>query len=212
MTSSAIIPAYNEATRIADVVRATLDYADEVIVVDDGSTDGTAEVAQRAGARVVRQQNQGYIAAIKHGFAEALGEIVVTLDADGEHDPADIPRLLAPILAGQADMVSGCRLHIPRFSERLLNRLTTVQVTIRDSGSGMRALRRDLARQLTLQGKCICGIFVLEAAYYGARIIEVPITIRRIDKSRRPAWYHLRQVVYVIHWLIRFRTRRTINQ
>jgi glycosyltransferase involved in cell wall biosynthesis len=208
MGISVVIPAYNEAGRITAVVKTALEYADEVIVVDDGSTDDTAEIAEQAGARVVRQQNQGYIAAIKRGFVDASGEIVVTLDADGEHDPSEIPLLVAPILAGEADMVSGCRSEIPRPSERFLNWLTNRQVFIRDSGTGMRALRRDLARKLTLQGKCICGIFVLEAAYRGARIAEVPITVRRIDKSRRPAWYHLRQVVYVVRWLIRFRHRR----
>jgi len=208
MTISVIIPAYNEANRIAVVIQATLPYADRVIVIDDGSVDDTTDVARRAGAEVIRQANQGYIAAIKRGFAAAHGEVVVTLDADGEHDPADIPRLIAPILAGEADMVLGRRPEIVRISERFLNWLTNLQVPIRDSGTGMRALRRELAVKLNLQGKCICGILALEAAYHGARITEVPITLRRIDKPRRPAWYHLRQVVYVVRWLVKLRAMR----
>jgi glycosyltransferase involved in cell wall biosynthesis len=212
MNVSVIIPAYNEALRVAGVIRAALDCADQVVVVDDGSRDDTAKVAKNAGAHVIRQPHQGYIAAIKRGFSEARGEIVVTLDADGEHDPADIPRLVAPILAGEADMVLGCRTQIVRPSERFLNWLTNFQVPIKDSGTGLRALRRDLALKLTLPGKCICGIFVLEAAYHGARIVEVPITLRRIEKPRRPAWYHLRQVVCVVQWLVKLKKARRKTQ
>jgi glycosyltransferase involved in cell wall biosynthesis len=212
MNVSVIIPAHNEALRIAGVIQAALDHVNEVIVVDDGSRDDTAEVAKNAGAHVIRQPNQGYIAAIKRGFSEARGDIVVTLDADGEHDPTDIPSLITPILVGEADMVSGRRTQIARPSERFLNWLTNFQVPIEDSGTGLRALRRDLALKLTLSGKCICGIFVLEAAYHGARIVEVPITLRRIEKPRRPAWYHLRQVVYVVQWLVKLKKARRKTQ
>ena len=81
MQVSVIIPAYNEAKRIDSVVQGALEHADEVLVVDDGSTDETSTVAEAAGARVIRQENAGYIAAVKHGFREAQGEIVVTMDA-----------------------------------------------------------------------------------------------------------------------------------
>ena len=179
-----------------------------LIVVGDASTDGTAQVAEQAGARVIRQTKAGYLAAIKRGFASASGEIVVTLDADGEHDPVYIPALITPILDGQADVVLGYRASISRPSEQFLNWVTNLAVRVRDSGTGMRALKTDLARKLGLQGKCTCGIFVLEAAYHGARIIEVPIRLRRIDKPRRPAWYHLRQVVYVVRWLVKLEIKK----
>lgn len=198
-----IIPAYNEAPRIAETVRRAREYADEVLVVDDGSTDRTVEEAREAGVRVIRQDHSGYIAAIKRGFREAQGEVVVTMDADGEHRPEDIPHLVAPILEGRADLVLGQRPQIPRLSERFLNWLAGFKVKVRDSGTGFRALRRDLALRLELRGKCICGISVLEPAAMGARIFEVPIQLARVDKPRRIAWFHIPQVWYVLQWIIR---------
>lgn len=203
MNVSVVIPAYNEAMRIRPVVHAASQYADEVLVVDDGSSDETALVAEAADARVVRQINAGYIAAVKRGFCEARGEVVVTMDADGEHCAADIPRLVAPIVAGEADLVLGARPRIARASERFLNWLTNFRVRVHDSGTGFRALRRDLAVQLQLEGRCICGVSVLESAAMGACIVEVPIELTRIEKPRRIAWYHIPQLFYVLRWLVR---------
>ena len=108
----ALIPGYNEAPRIAAVVSAARVHA-PVVVVDDGSTDDTAEVAERAGATVLRQRpNQGKGAALRTGFRYALDagvEAAVTLDADGQHDPAEIPSFLATWAAGDVDLVVGGR-------------------------------------------------------------------------------------------------------
>ncbi|NQT48185.1 MAG: glycosyltransferase family 2 protein [Chloroflexi bacterium] len=202
---SIIIPAYNEATRVGSVVRSALEYASEVIVVDDGSTDETAAVARAAGARVIRQDNAGYIAAVKRGFREARGEIMMTMDADGEHRAEDIPRLMAPILEGQADLVLGRRPRIARPSERFLNWLTSFRAKVNDSGTGFRALNRDLAVRLELRGKCICGISVLEPVALGGRIAEVPIELSQVEKPRRIAWFHIPQIWYILRWLIRIR-------
>ena len=199
---SIIIPAYNEASRIGSVVRSALEYAGEVIVVDDGSVDETSAVARAAGARVIRQNNAGYIAAIKRGFREATGAVVVTMDADGEHRAEDIPRLARPIVEGEADLVLGRRPHIARLSERFLNWLTNFRVKVGDSGTGFRALRRELALKLELKGRCICGISVLEPAALGARIAEVPIELTSVDKPRHIAWFHVPQVWHVLWWLI----------
>jgi glycosyltransferase involved in cell wall biosynthesis len=176
----------------------------EVLVVDDGSRDGTAEEALAAGARVLRQaSNGGYIAAIKRGFAEARGAIVVVIDADGEFSAAHIPALVAPIAAGQADMVQGRRSSVPRPSERVLTWLAARKGAVGDSGTGLRALRTDLARQLSLKGACICGIFSLEVLSLGGRIVETPLQLRAIEKPRRIAWFHLRQFFYLLPWLLR---------
>jgi len=185
---SVIISAYNEAPRIGAVVAEALPYVNEVLVVDDGSTDVTGMVAERAGARVIQQENAGYIAAIKRGFREARGDIVITMDADGEHRAADIPRLVRPLLEDEADLVLGVRSRIARPSERFLNWLTNFKVKVRDSGTGFRALRRDLALQLKLEGRCICSISVLESAALGARIHEVQIDIDYPEKKRKCAW------------------------
>jgi len=199
---SVVIPAHNEATRVGDVVCGALAFADEVIVVDDGSSDGTALVAEAAGARVVRQANAGYIAAVKRGFCQASGAVVVTMDADGEHRAKDIPRLVSPIVEGKADLVLGRRGWIARPSERFLNWLTRLRVPqVHDTGTGFRALRRELALRLQLRGRCICGVSVLEPAALGARVAEVPIELDRVQKPRRVAWFHLPQVWYVVAWL-----------
>jgi glycosyltransferase involved in cell wall biosynthesis len=200
---SVVIPAYNEAARIGQVVRSARHYCHEVIVVDDGSVDETAAMARAAGARVIRQANAGYLTAVKQGFDEAQGEVVVTMDADGEHRAEDIPRLVKPILDDEADLVLGKRLEIARPSERFLNWLTGFRVKVSDSGTGFRALRRELALKLELKGRCICGISVLEPAAMGARIAEVPVELLGVDKPRKIAWFHLMQTWHVLQWLIR---------
>lgn len=201
---TAVIPAFNEAGRIGETVRAVALYVDEILVVDDGSLDGTAEEAQKAGARVLRQDgNHGYIAAIKRGFVEADGEIVVTIDADGEFPPEFIPDLVQPILNGEADMVQGRRDIVPRPSEHFLTWMANLKAPVGDSGTGLRAIRTDLARRLTLKGACICGIFSLEVVAMGGRIKEIPVCLQPIAKPRRIAWYHLKQIFFLLPWLIK---------
>ena len=201
MSVSAVIPAFNEKGRIARVIAEAAPFVDEIIVVDDGSTDGTAEVAQKSGARVVRQNHGGYLKAIRAGFKAAAGDLIVTLDADGEHDPQDIPRLLKPLLEDRADLVLGRRPRIHRPSERLISWLVRRRLPVADSGTGFRALRRGLARRLTFPGQCICGASVLEAHALGARISEVPISLRSINKTRTMAWGHLHQLMVVLRLL-----------
>lgn len=201
---TAVIPAYNESDRIEKTVRDVARYVDEILVVDDGSTDNTADEALRAGAKVIQQgSNLGYIAAIKRGFSEASGLIVVTIDADGEFPVYKIPDLIHPIINYETDMVQGRRGQIPRPSERFLNWLANRKANVGDSGTGFRALRTDLARQLTLDGACICGIFSLEVVSRGGRIMEIPIHLQKVNKPRRVAWYHLRQFFHLLPWLVK---------
>jgi glycosyltransferase involved in cell wall biosynthesis len=140
-------------------------------------------VATGAGARVIENKGKkGYIGSVKTGFREAKGDIVVTLDADGEHNPQEIPSLIQPIHDGWADVVIGRREKIPRISEKLLSSLARMKTGITDSGSGFRAVKRDLALKLRLGGGCICGFSVLEMHHIGASMLEVPITINKISK------------------------------
>ncbi|RLM83745.1 glycosyltransferase family 2 protein [Halobellus sp. Atlit-38R] len=197
-----VVPAYNEADRIGPIVRDLAQkYA--VLVVDDGSSDKTASNARSAGATVIEQpQNRGYIAALKRGFREVTSEIIVTFDADGEHRPRDIEKLVRPIKEDRLDLVLGARETIPRPSERLLNELTRLKIDVQDSGTGFRALRRSLALELELDTACTCGTFVLEAAAKGATIGEVPIKTRTIQKPRGIAWQHGRQLIHVLRYLL----------
>jgi glycosyltransferase involved in cell wall biosynthesis len=196
-----VVPAYNEADRIGSVVRELVQDR-SVLVVDDGSTDDTPDEARMAGATVVQQpRNRGYIAALKRGFQAASSDIVVTFDADGEHRPTDIERLVQPIRNDRLDLVLGARTTIPRPSERILNRLTQLKLDVRDSGTGFRALRRTLADELVLDTACTCGTFVLEAASKGARIGERPIQTRTVQKPRGIAWQHGEQWFHVLRYL-----------
>ena len=207
MAISVIMPAYNEAQRIGCVIKSITPYVDELLVIDDGSKDNTAGAAQEAGAHVIRQEHSGYIAALKRGFRESKNDIIVTIDADGEHCASDIPRLVSPIDSGDADLVLGIRLKPARISETFINWLTNIRVRTVDACTGFRALKRDLALQLSLKGSCTCGILVLEAKYIGAKVIDVPIATIQIDKKRSIAWYHIRQFGYVIMWLLKQKRR-----
>jgi glycosyltransferase involved in cell wall biosynthesis len=111
MPITAVLSAFNNEVTISDLVLKTLAYAHHVIVVDDGSTDSTAEKARLAGAEVIRHNiNMGKEAALRTGFALAAqngAKVIVTMDSGGRHDPADIRKLSEPILCGEADMVKG---------------------------------------------------------------------------------------------------------
>lgn len=211
MNVSIVIPAYNESKRIKNVIKAAIPYLNDILVIDDGSTDDTATIARAVGAKVFTQKHSGYIAAIKTGFQEAGGDIIVTMDADGEHCAEDIPKLTSYILTSNADLVLGKRKRIPRLSERFINWLTSLKVIITDSGSGFRAIKRNLALQLNLNGRCTCGILVLEASYLGATIAEVPVTIIDTGKPRGIAWHHTLQVFYVLGWLFKIFKNRIEN-
>jgi len=205
-TVSAVIPAYNEEETVGEVVARTLRHVDEVIVVDDGSTDDTSMVARNSGAVVVRNEaNKGVLESLKMGFRSAGGEILVTLDADGQHDPNEIPGLLEPILDDRADLVLGARAELPHFSERVIARLTGLKVDVSDASTGFRAIRRNIVDGMELHGACTCGTFVLEAYSLGARIAEVPITVgERKGGKRRIKTRHFRQIFYVLYDLLRY--------
>src|SRR5690554_38661 len=157
MKVSIVLPAKNEsaamATTVAGIIRVLPDT--EVIVVNDGSTDSTAKVAEAAGARIVHHPySKGNGAAIKSGARAATGDVIVFMDADGQHDPADIPRLLSKLEEGH-DMVVGARQKGSQASvgrgiaNKLYNGLATYMTghKIEDLTSGFRAVRADKFRE-----------------------------------------------------------------
>jgi dolichol-phosphate mannosyltransferase len=163
-----VILARNEAHTVGEIVRAAKPFVDQVVVVDGHSTDATREIAQREGARVVLDHGRGKGDGIRTAIDLLDAEILVFLDADGSHDPADIPRMVAPILDGSHDLVIGSRGR--GGSDELhgdLNKLLRMigsdiilliinyrfDVRLTDSQNGFRAIRRDVGRRLGLREK-----------------------------------------------------------
>ncbi|MDD5041794.1 MAG: glycosyltransferase family 2 protein [Candidatus Peribacteraceae bacterium] len=188
----AVIPAYNEANRIAGVVEHTRKFVDIVVVADDGSTDATASSARQAGATVVsHSQNCGAGAATMTGIeaARALhADAIVTLDADEQHDPRDIPSLLQPILAGRADVIFANRFgqknRIPlirRFFNAIGNLVTfaTTGRWVNDSQCGFKIFGPRAVREVSIRmsGYEFCTELVRESVQHKWRIEELPIKV-----------------------------------
>lgn len=203
LTVTVVIPAYFEEKTIGSIVERCLPFADEVLVVNDGSTDDTVKAALAAGARVVDlPENVGMLGATQAGLREASGDIIVTLDADGQHDPAHILEVIKPILEGKVDMVMGVRPNFPYFSERVLTWLTSLRVPVGDASTGFRAVTRDIAGKMELHCRCMCGTFVLEGARHGVRVASIPISVReRGDGDRRVQTEHIAQFFIVLRTL-----------
>jgi glycosyltransferase involved in cell wall biosynthesis len=184
------IAAYNEARYIGSIVLQARQYVDEVIVVDDGSTDNTAKVAELAGATVIRHdENRGKGTAVQNILAEAKKrnpDILVLLDADSQHDPNEIPALIKPISEG-FDLVIGSREaqkdKTPRYrriGQKVLLRSTRLasKANISDSESGFRALSPKAINNLKLKaaGFAIESEMITHAADKNLKITEVPIS------------------------------------
>jgi glycosyltransferase involved in cell wall biosynthesis len=193
MNVAVIVPALNEAGCIGDLVAAVSTQPVEVVVVvDNGSTDGTAQAAQRAGAHVVAEPRRGYGYACRAGALAARGaDVLAFIDGDFSFDPAELPRLLAPLLVGTADLVLGSRAQgqvergsMPppqRFGNWLVARLMRplYGLALTDLGP-YRAIRRDLLWALDMREMTYGWPteMIVKAARRRARILEVPVSYR----------------------------------
>jgi glycosyltransferase involved in cell wall biosynthesis len=199
----AVIPALNEAGAIAAVVRGLRERSGvplhRIVVADNGSDDGTGEVARRAGAAVVREERRGYGYACRAGVAAATdAEVILLLDGDAADDPTDLPRLLAPLLRGEADLVIGSRalgsarrgsitpqqVWGNRVATWLMRGLYGVRVT--DLGP-MRAIHRSdlLALEMSELTYGWSAEMMVKAVRAGLRVREVPVTYHpRIGVSK----------------------------
>lgn len=149
---TAVIPALNERDTIAAVIESVRARVDEVILVDDGSTDGTGAIARERGAVVVSHpKNLGYDASIGDGFKAAMergADIVLSFDADGQHLAESIPVIVAPILEGEADIVVGRRPYRARFGERVFGWVGKRKAGIDDPMCGLKAYRTEVYRRI----------------------------------------------------------------
>jgi len=194
MRVAAVIPAYQAAPSVGAVARGALAVLPDVLVLDDGSTDGTAEEARRAGARVVSfPENRGKGAALRAAFADLFGrgfDGVVTLDADGQHLPEEIPKLLAA--APEADLVLGVRDHL--FAEmsalrRASNRFSSRAISfaagqpLSDIQTGFRFYSRRLVETVGFPESRFEAesAVVVRAARRGFRIVSVPVRLGFAD-------------------------------
>jgi glycosyltransferase involved in cell wall biosynthesis len=216
-----LVPAYNEAATIRQVLDLVwaLDLEKEIIVVDDGSADGTADLVDewrkgREGVVVLRKENGGKGSALRAGIPHITGDIVVIQDADLEYDPADVPELLAPILAGRADVVYGSRLSGGRpqraflfwhlVGNRFLTLLTNVlfNTTLSDMETGYKVFRAEVLRSLDLRE----SRFGIEPEITGKickhklRLYELPISYygRTYEEGKKITWRDGFKAVWVL--------------
>jgi len=200
MHITVIIPALDEEGAIGGVVRAIpRDLVHEVVVVDNGSRDATASVAQAAGARVVHETFRGYGAACRAGaLAAQHADILVFLDGDGSDDPAEMPRVLQPLLDGRADLVLGSRIAgltpdtgltpQQRFGNFVVTRLLRLLygLVLTDIGP-FRALTTHTFQALGMEHKTYGWPveMIVKAAKQGYRVVEVPVSChQRIGRSK----------------------------
>jgi glycosyltransferase involved in cell wall biosynthesis len=224
-----VIPCLNERLTIAEaVVQAKTAFADwpggvEVVVADNGSTDGSAELARAMGARIVSALERGYGAALQAGFTVARTTYIIYADADLTYDFSEGPRLVQALRDSHADMVVGTRLqgHIepgamPRLHRYLGTPILTAMINLlfgsklTDCNSGFRAFRRDrlTAWNVSSPGMEFASELLINALRAGAKIVEVPITLRCDQRNRQPhlqTWRdgmrHLLTILARIPWL-----------
>ena len=209
-----VMPAYNEAENVGSVLHSMPDEVEGLrvvpVVVDDGSHDRTPEVAQAAGALVARHPiRRGGGLAMRVGYEIGIrlnADVVVTMDADGQHVPDEMPLLVKPIVEGQADMVNGSRV-LGEFERESLvrhvgvhffSRIVTIMIGTRitDVSNGYRAVRTDVLKNLQLdQDQFWASELLIEGMRHRLRIVEVPITIRarqggtsKKPKNAKYAW------------------------
>ena len=192
MLTVACLPAYNEEKKIYDVVKETSKFVDKVVVCDDGSSDQTKEIAKKAGALVINHsKNKGKGAAMRTLFEYAKkidGDIVITMDSDGQFLPEEIPKLVNSLVENNADIVTGYRFEnekdMPsyrKFGNKVLDKMTNLstELTVRDSQSGFRAYSKKAINSIkfSTDGFGADSEILINASRKGLKIIEEPVTV-----------------------------------
>ena len=206
-TITVVVPTRDEEGLVGEIVDSVRPYADEVLVIDGHSRDRTRQIAAEHNARVILDRGKGKGDALRLAFDEAKGDIVVFIDADGSHDPNDIPAMVAPIIAGNADMVVGSRgkggsdeLHgtfeqlIRYVGSQLIMLAINYRWNVRltDSQNGFRAIRRQMGKSLGLTSNLttIEQEMTMKALKQGYRVSEIASHEyeRRWGKSKVVVW------------------------
>ena len=221
----ACIPAYNEENSVERVVIGTRRHIDEILVVDDGSKDHTGPIARRLGALVIRHsKNLGKGVAVRDGLGWAKDnniDILVALDADGQHDPDDIPELIGPLQAGEADIAIGSRIkgrRGPASMDRITlasNRVVSCMLSLRYGGnftdlqSGYRAFNRNAIETLFSRLRSTRFEIELEvfskAKSYGLTIKEVPVRYHeRTGRTKFGLYQRLRSLYFAFKYFLSF--------
>jgi glycosyltransferase involved in cell wall biosynthesis len=225
MKLSVVIPVYNEKSTVEEIIRRVqavdVGLEKEIVVVDDASTDGTRDILQRQSAENVRvvlhEKNSGKGGALRTGFSEAGGDIVLVQDADLEYDPREYPKLLAPILEGRADVVYGSRFlggphRVLFFWHSVGNRLLTMfsnmasNLNLTDMETCYKVFRREVLQKIRLKSRRF-GVepeITIKVAKLKCRVYEVPISYagRDYSEGKKIGW---KDGIAALFHIVRFR-------
>ncbi len=229
------MPVYNEANTLAEAIRRVqgVDLPKEIILIDDGSTDGSREILQRIETEaqtsedpqnevkiILKSVNQGKGAAIKSGLAQVTGDVIIVQDTDLEYNPQDYPKLLDPILSGEADVVYGTRFYgggphrVLFFWHYVGNQILTLfsniltNLNLSDMEVGYKAFRSEVLKDIEIKSKRF-GMepeITIKIAKKGYRIYEVPISYygRTYKEGKKITW---KDGLAAFYSLIRFRLK-----
>ncbi|MDD4182777.1 MAG: glycosyltransferase family 2 protein [Candidatus Omnitrophica bacterium] len=208
----AVIPALDEEKTIAKVIRGVKQYCDEVILIDDASFDKTAFIAKQEGAVVVTNcKNQGYDKSIDNGFkiaADRGASVVLTFDADGQHNPKDIPAIIEPIISGKADVVVGIRPFRSRTTEHLFAFVAKRKLGVCDPLCGLKAYSINVYKDIGYFDRIssIGTELLFNAASAGYRIVQINIDLNRrkdiprFGRAVKANWKIFKAIIKIIFY------------